>query len=288
MPLEAWLFALSAAFIFGLALNATQIGLRHLPAALGSVVSIPTACVMFWLSSPWTADFTGWRTDAVLLFALIGLFYPALITIITFEATRKLGPNITASLGNLASIVAVGLGVLWLGEVLALQQLAGIAVIILGATLLTTGRSVTGPSWPLWALALPLTASFLRGLGQPLFKIGFSWWHNPRVATLICYACSATVVITVGLWRTRGTDARFSPKGVAWFMLIGVGNGIATWCGIEAVSRGPVSMVAPVVASYPLFTLVIGMVMFRRVKVSLAQAAGVALTVGGVMMLLIG
>jgi drug/metabolite transporter (DMT)-like permease len=277
MQLEAWLFALSAAFIFGLALNATQIGLRHLPAALGSVVSIPTACVMFWLSSPWTADFSGWRTDAVAMFALIGMFYPALITIITFEATKKLGPNITASLG-----------VLWLGEVLAMRQLAGIAVIILGATMLTSGRSAAGANWPLWALALPLTASFLRGLGQPLFKIGFSWWHNPRVATLICYACSATVVITVGLWRTRGTDARFSPKGVAWFMLIGVGNGIATWCGIEAVSRGPVSMVAPVVASYPLFTLLIGMVMFRRARVSPAQAAGVALTVGGVMMLLIG
>ena len=139
----------------------------------------------------------------------------------------------------------------------------------------------------MWALALPLTASLLRGLGQPLFKIGFSWWPNPRVATLICYACSATVVITVGLWRARGTQMRFTPKGVAWFMVIGVANGIATWCGIEAVSRGPVSMVAPVVASYPLFTLAIGMVMLRRVKVTLIQAAGVALTVGGVMLLVV-
>lgn len=287
MPLEAWLFALTAAFIFGLALNATQIGLRHLPAALGSVVSIPTACAMFWLSAPWTADFSGWRTDAALLFALVGLFYPALITILTFEASRRLGANITASLGNLASVVAVALGVLWLGEVLAVSQLAGVAVIIGGATLLTVNRGAAGADWPLWALALPLTASLLRGVGQPLFKIGFSWWPNPRVATLICYACSATVVITVGLWRTRGTDARFSPKGVAWFMLIGIGNGIATWCGIEAVSRGPVSMVAPVVASYPLFTLAIGMVMLRRVKVTGLQAAGVVLTVGGVMMLLL-
>ncbi len=288
MPLEAWLFALTAAMLFGFALNITQIGLRHLPAALGSVISIPTACVMFWLSSPWTADFSGWRNDAALLFAGVGLFYPALITILTFEASRRLGANITASLGNLASVVAVSAGVLWLGEVLAARQFAGIVVVIAGATVLTANRNLGEATWPMWALALPLTASLLRGLGQPIFKIGFSWWPNPRVATLICYACSATVVIIVGLWRARGTQMRFTPKGVAWFMVIGVANGIATWCGIEAVSRGPVSMVAPVVASYPLFTLAIGMFMLRRVKVTLIQAAGVALTVGGVMLLVVG
>ena len=288
MPLEAWLFALTAALLFGVALNLTQIGLRHLPAALGSVISIPTAATMFWLSAPWTADFSGWRNDAALLFAAVGLFYPALITILTFEASRRLGANITASLGNLASVVAVAAGVVWLGEVLAVRQLAGIAVIVAGATLLTMQRNAGDVAWPMWALALPLTASLLRGLGQPLFKIGFSWWPNPRVATLLAYASSATVVIIVGLWRTRGTNARFTPRGVGWFMVVGILNGIATWCGIEAVSRGPVSLVAPVVAGYPLFTLAIGWIVLRRVKVSAMQAAGVALTVAGVVLLVVG
>ncbi len=288
MPLEAWIFALSAAFLFGLSLNLAQLGLRHMPVALGSMISIPTAGALFWLSAPWTADFSGWRNDAALLFLLVGLFYPAAVTILTFEATRYLGPNVTAALGNLAPVIAVIAGIVWLGETLGVLQFAGVAVLFVGVTLMTTNRNWGDAAWPMWALALPLTASLLRGLAQPLLKIGFGWWQNPRVATLLCYASSATVVIVVGLVRKRSSAAQFTQKGVAWFMLVGVGNGLATWCGIEAVARGPVSLVTPVVASYPLFTLAIGSVVLRRVKVSRDQAIGVALAATGVMVLVIG
>ncbi len=288
MPLEAWLFSIAAAALFGLSLNLAQIGLRHMPVALGSMISIPTAAVLFWASSPWTADFSGWRNDAALLFAATGLFYPAMVTILTFEATRFLGPNVTAAMGNLAPVVAVAAGVLWLGEALGIRQFAGIAVLVAGVTMMTTNRNWGDTTWPLWALALPLTASMLRGLGQPLLKVGFGWWHNPRVATLLCYASSATVVIIVGLLRKKASAASFTPKGVAWFMVVGFGNGLATWFGIEAVARGPVSLVAPVVASYPIFTLVIGSVLLRRVRVSRAQSLGVALAAVGVMILVLG
>ena len=288
MPLSAWAFALSAAFLFGLALNLAQYGLRHIPAALGSMISIPTAAVLFWLSSPFTADFTGWRNDAALLFAAVGLFYPAAVTILTFEATRRLGPNMTAALGNLAPLYAVTAGVLLLGETLGLRQSAGIAVLMIGVTVLTTNRNIAGLPWPLWALALPLVASLLRGMGQPLLKIGFQWWNNPRVATLLCYAMSATVVITVGLVRTRGTSARFTREGVSWFMVVGLCNGIATWAGIEAVALGPVSLVVPVVASYPLFTLAIGLALSRKAAMNWQQSSGVMLTVVGIVLLVAG
>lgn len=289
MPFSAWAFAFASALLFGLSLNLAQLGLRHLPAALGAVVSIPTAATLFWLSAPFTADFSGWRWDAVGVFALTGLFYPAAVTIITFEATKRLGPNVTSALGNLAPLYAVAAGLVVLGEAMGARQLAGVGIIVGGVTLITTNRSLGGGNtWPLWALALPLAASLFRGLGHPALKIGFGLWNNPRVATLICYLMSATVAITVGLLRTRGTAARFSPKGVAWFMLVGVGNGVATWAGIEAVARGPVSLVAPVVATAPLFTLAIGRVMLRSVAVSWQQALGIGFAVAGVVLLVAG
>ncbi|MGE0626915.1 MAG: EamA family transporter [Hyphomicrobiaceae bacterium] len=286
MPLSAWLFSFASAILFALGLNVSRLAMNHISSALGSMISIPTACVLFWLSSPFTADFSGWRNDAALLFALTGLFYPAAITIITFEATRILGPNVTSALANLTPLYAVFAGILFLGETLHVPQYAGIALLMLGVTVLTTKRDMGGGNWPLWAIVLPLSASLLRGLGQPLLKVGFTWWNNPRVATLLCYASSATVVIIVGLLRKRATAARFTPKGVAWFMFVGVLNGLATWAGIEAVARGPVSLVVPVVASYPLFTLLIGLAMTPGTRVGWAQAAGVILSVAGVIVVL--
>jgi drug/metabolite transporter (DMT)-like permease len=291
MPLSAWVFAFASAMLFALAINVSRIAIGRIAVALGSMISIPTACTVFWLSAPFTADFSGWRNDAALLFAMTGLFYPAAITIITFEATRILGPNVTSALGNLTPVYAVAAGLLVLGEALRAMQFAGIAVLILGVTVLTTRRDIgalAGQSWPLWALSLPLAASLIRGLGQPLLKIGFSWWDNPRVATLLCYASSATVVIVVGLLRKQASAARFTPKGVAWFMLVGLLNGLATWAGIEAVARGPVSLVVPVVATVPLFTLTIGLVMWPGARIGWAQAIGVVLTVAGVLAVIVG
>ncbi len=159
---------------------------------------------------------------------------------------------------------------------------------ILGVSVLTTRRDVGGGNWPLWAIILPFSASMFRALGQPLLKVGFEIWNNPRVATLLCYISSATVVIIVGLMRKQALGARFSRKGIAWFMFVGVLNGLATWAGIEAVARGPVSLVVPVVASQPLFTLLISYVMIPGLRLSLAQAAGVVLTVAGVIVVLTG
>ncbi len=287
MPLDAWLYAIASAFLFALALNLTRIAIAHMAVALGSMISIPTAASLFWLSAPLMANFSGWRNDAAMIFALTGLFYPAAITIITFEATRLLGPNITAAIGNLTPIYAVAAGILVLGEALRPWQLTGVALLILGVTVLTTRRDVGPGAWPMWALTLPLLASMLRGLGQPLLKVGFELWNNPKVATLLCYASSATVVITVGMLRKQRSAAHFTRAGVAWFMLIGLLNGLATWAGIEAVARGPVALVVPVVAAYPVLTLAIGLLMHPGARVGVAQIIGVVLSAVGVITVLV-
>ena len=83
------------------------------------------------------------RPPFALLSLLVGPFYPAAVTLLTFDATRLLGPNITAALGNLAPVVAVAAGIVWLGEALGARQLAGIAVLIAGVMAMTT---MTKPS----------------------------------------------------------------------------------------------------------------------------------------------
>ena len=286
MPLEAWAFAFASAAVFGLAHVLTQLGLRHTTPALGVVVSIPTAATLFWLSAPFTADLSGWRTDAALLFAAVGLVYPVAVTILTFEANRLMGPHVAGALGNLGPLIAVIAGLALLGEVLALRQLTGVAIVVGGVTCLSATRQWRDTSWPGSALALPLTASLIRGLGPAALKVGFMWWPNPRVATLACYLSSAIVAISVGLWRTRGTGTWFTRAGVAWFMLIGICNGFATWSWIESLARGPVALVAPVVATYPLFTMLFGRLLIGRLEANAMQAAGVGLTVVGIGLLL--
>jgi drug/metabolite transporter (DMT)-like permease len=53
-----------------------------------------------------------------------------------------------------------------------------------------------------------------------------------------------------------------------------------------ALSKGQVSMVSPIVATYPLFTLALSMLILRHDRVTPRLAAGAVLTVAGVAVLL--
>ena len=285
MPIEAWPFALGSASLFGLGLVITQFGLRDMTPALGATFSMPMAALVFWSSAPFLADFSGWDGDAVLLFAVVGIFFPGMITLLTFEANRLMGPYVSGAIGNLAPLFAVVAALVVLGEALDILQWLAVAAILGGVTTMSLRRQWDGGSWRRWVIALPLGAALCRGLGPPVLKIGLGWWPNPFVAVLICYAMSASVAIAVGLWRTRGTRRIVTRKGVLAFAGVGLCNGCAVMFWVQSLALGPVSLTSPVVACYPVFTMIFVAILLGRKKIDRSQGLGVLLTVVGVVLL---
>jgi drug/metabolite transporter (DMT)-like permease len=53
----------------------------------------------------------------------------------------------------------------------------------------------------------------------------------------------------------------------------------------SALARGPVLLVSPLVATYPLVTLAFAAVLLRSARVTMAHVIGVTTTVAGVMLL---
>ena len=75
--------ALCAAVFTALALVLTQFGLRTLTPLAGASVSVPTTAVMFAALSAVTVDVAIWHRRSALLFALVGLFFPIAVTLLT-------------------------------------------------------------------------------------------------------------------------------------------------------------------------------------------------------------
>jgi len=285
---QAWAFALAAAFFFGLALVLTQKGLARMSAALGAVVSVPTATALFWVVAPLRVDAAAWQSDAAAVFAGVGLLFPALVTILTFEANHRLGPNIAGAVGNLAPLFAVAFAILALGEAPTPAQAVGIFAIVAGVSAMSVRRRGATGAWPLWALALPLAAAAIRGGIQPAVKAGLAIWPDPFAAALIGYTVSCAVVLAMAAVRSRGWPRGFNPRGCAWFGCVGVCNGLAVLLMYEALARGPVTVVSPLVASYPLATLALSALMLRTARLEPRVVAGVGATVLGVAFLLGG
>jgi drug/metabolite transporter (DMT)-like permease len=72
------------------------------------------------------------------------------------------------------------------------------------------------------------------------------------------------------------------------FMLVGVCNAASVVLMYAALARGSVGLVAPLIASYPLFTLALGAVVLREERLGAPALAGVAVTVLGVGLVLAG
>jgi drug/metabolite transporter (DMT)-like permease len=280
--LHAAALAVLAAALFGAALVTTHSALKYLDAAAGARVSIPTATVLFWVLAPFH-DFSGWEAAAIGVFALVGLFFPAAVTLLTFESNRRYGPNVTGTIGSTAPLFAVLGAAIFLAEPLGHRALIATGLIVLGSVALARPRAAggrwQGVSW------LPWSAAILRALAQVLSKAGLALWASPFAAALVGYTVSSTAVWAGALGR-RGSTPAFNRNGVAWFALTGALNGAAVLSLYHALSLGPVTLVSPIAAIYPLFTLMLSAVVLREQRLSAPLIGGVGLTVAGVVVLL--
>jgi len=115
-------------------------------------------------------------------------------------------------------------------------------------------------------------------------KAGLLLWPNPFAASLIGYLVSSATVIAVN--RLPRVNRPSDTKGaIAWFVLTGILNGGAVLLMYVALSTVPVSMVAPVVATYPLVTVFLSAAVLRGESLSLRGFVGAVVTVAAIVYL---
>jgi drug/metabolite transporter (DMT)-like permease len=282
---QTFALATLAAALYATGLVTTYFGLRYLDTLTGARVSIPSAALLFWFAFPFM-DTSGWLTPAAAIFALVGCFYPAAVTLLTFAGSRRLGPTVAGTIGSTTPLFAVLGAALFLGEALGASELAATAAIVLGTMALSKPAASEMRGASRSVLWMPVSAALLRSLAQVLSKAGLALWPNPYVAALTGYTVSTLFVWGAGLLVAGGRAPAFNRRGVAWFAVTGALNGSAVLALYYALTTGPVQVVAPVVATYPLYTLLFSAIFLKRERLDARTVGGVVLTVAGVILLL--
>jgi drug/metabolite transporter (DMT)-like permease len=282
----AALLALAAALCFAIAQILIQYGLRTVPSWRSPLYSIGGSAVLAWLFALIFVDFWQFHFEAAAIFAGVGLIFPVLVSILSVRSNEKLGPAVAAAVGNVSPLFAVLGAVIFLGERPGPGQMAGLAMVIGGVALLALRGGSGGRQWPLWVLALPLSAALVRGAIQPAIKTALALWHEPMAAAAIGYTLSTVVILLlVGrrAWRTGPADRR----GVMWFTLVGVFNGAATFLLYAALGLGSITLVAPLVALFPLIAVGLSLILLRGERLPMMGLLGVVTCASGVIVLLL-
>jgi drug/metabolite transporter (DMT)-like permease len=294
--------ALASASCFAAALITVRIGLRRMPVRVGAAFSVPSAFALFVLLSPFSIDWSGFVPQAALAFAAIGLFFPAAVTILTFQATERFGAPITGAINGSSPLFALPAAALALGEAVPAHAVVATVGIVIGVAVLSLQRRAGAIA--LGQLWIPMLSAAVRGLSQVAIKAALLLWPSAFAATLIGYGVSSMVLLAIR--RGIGTGAvdqapatSLAPaatvtkppldrRSVAWFVATGLFNGTGVLLLYWSLAHGPVALVAPVVATIPLLAILFGRFLLPGERLTRQSLAGILITVASVIYLVRG
>jgi drug/metabolite transporter (DMT)-like permease len=236
------------------------------------------------IAAPFVLDLGGFDLRALAWFAAVGLFFPAIVTLLTFRSNELLGPTVTSAVSGTAPLFALLAAAWLLGEQVPVQAAVSATGVVAGVALLSWRRGGERARFAGRAMLWPLAGAAVRGLAQVGAKAGLSIWANPFAAGLIGYLVSSATVLAANRARATG-PRRLTRSGVAWFAVTGLLNGSAVLLLYAALSAAPVWRVAPIVAAYPLVTALLSALLLHDEKLSLQAAAGAGITVAAIMLL---
>ncbi|TMH83738.1 MAG: DMT family transporter [Betaproteobacteria bacterium] len=277
----AILFALLSSLCFGIGHVSARVGLRTLDARAGAAISVPSAALLFAAAAPFALDLSQFSAAAAILFAVVGLFFPAVVTLLNFRSNELLGPTLTSTVSGTTPLFALVAAALLLGEQIPARAAIAAVGVVLGIALLSWNPGAVRGRFAGWPLLVPLAGAAVRGLAQVGARAALLLWPNPFAASLIGYAVSSTAVI--GADRLAGAERRrLTARSAIWFGITGALNGGAVLLMYLALTLAPVALVAPIVAAYPVVTALVSAIALREETVSARALLGSAITVAAI------
>ena len=274
------LLALSAAILFGVSTVTAKRGLMVVDAQSGSLVVIGTVLAIYLATSPFWMQARDWFTAGFWIFVVNGFMHPFLSMYLALEATARIGPTVAATFSATAPLFAAATAVAFLGESINTWISLGTVFTVMGV--MTLSWSPRGISTLLRAALLFATgAAIVRGLNHTLGKWGLDNMPNVFMAGFVSFAVSFCCALLVYRLRTGTVIVRLPRAGLGYFLLTGTIISVAILCMYGGLVSGQVVVVSPIIAAYPLFTLLTAL-MFRQEKLSAKLTLGVFLVVGGV------
>ena len=256
--------SLISSFLFALGVQFQNIGLSDVSSKRGTAISITSSAIMYWFLAPIFLDSSNFFNPIIFVFVLVGIFRPSLSANLAVSGTRFLGPTLSTTLSSTTPLFGAFLGVVWLGETYSWQLGVGTLGVIGTIILLSTRKKNILVDWPIWALTLPIGAAFIRSLAHVLTKIGMVDMPDPYFAGLISFSVSAVITNLYLCISTEKQSTNWHLKGTYWFALAGVTMGIAIIFLNTALMHANLTLVIPIVAISPLFTMLLSIFIFKR------------------------
>lgn len=205
-----------------------------------------------------------------------------------YTALRFIGSNRATPIMSTDVLVAVTLGVAFMGEPLTLGLALGAALIVTGVVLISlergssageSGRGATRGAL-IRGIASALGAGICFGVSPVLVKIGLREGNSPFMATFVSYAAASIVVLAILAHPGQRKLVRGWEPRVIWPAILGgVFVALAQLSRYLALNYIAVSMVSPILSTTSLFVILFSFVINRKLELFTPKVIAGALSV---------
>ena len=257
-------------------------------------ISIFIGMIIFSLALAFSGDAGQLTTSpGYAIAALIGsgIIGPVMGRWLAFNSLRLIGANLTSPFRNTSTVVSVILGVTFMGESFTLGIALGVALIVIGAVLISTEGGGAGRlSKPITrrdmtnGIACALLAGTCYGIAPVLVKFAIREGNSPITAAFVMNATAMVFVFVVLLQHGERRKLRKVDIGAfAPILLGGILASVAQFCRNYALDYSPVSIVAPLFATATFFIIPLSFIINRRIELFTWKIiVGAILVVSGV------
>jgi drug/metabolite transporter (DMT)-like permease len=277
-------YALQTALCFSIAHIFVRRGLVHSNAVTGSVISLGTSALIFWLLLLATVPLADLLNPGIGYFIAGGVFAPAIGQTLGYIGMERLGVARSSPIVNTSPIFSSLLAVVFLGEVWVPQNIAGTCLVIAGVVVLSY-RNPTDGHWHFKDAIYPVLAALAFGISSNLRKAGLTEVPRPLLGAAVTLGTAFLVLLLIIQLRGGRQALAWNAEGAKWMIAGALVNTCALLSFFSALNIGQIVRIEPLVACNPLLSIVWTGIFLRGIERLTGRIiTGALITVAGTLL----
>ena len=277
----AQFLALICSVFYASALVSARAGMHYSTPTTVTLVSILMQNLLLWFAIFVTGGVHAVPLAGVLLFTLVGLFQLA-VRLLAYTGVEKIGASRSSALQSVSPLISAAIAITFLGEPTTLLIILGTLLVVIGIVLISWKPERQFPDFRTWHLLLPIGAAFLTGINHPIRRYVLTMANEPLFFSALMGTVSLGGFLIYFAVSPRSQRLVWNRQAIGPFLATGVCETTSILLIITAISMGRVVIVAPIAASYPVWSLILSAIFLRDVEsVNGKVIAGILSVVAG-------
>lgn len=261
----AQVLALITSIFYASALVSARTGMRYSTPTTVTLISILIQNLLLWSAIFVTGGVHTVPLIGILLFTVVGIFQLG-VRLLAYTGVQKIGASRSSALQSVSPLISAAIAVAILGEPTTPLIVLGTCLVVAGIVLISWKPERQLAAFRRWHLLLPIGAAFLTGINHPIRRYVLTMADEPLFFSALMGSVSLVGFLIYFAVSRRSQRLVWNRKAIGPFLATGVCETMSILMIITAISMGRVVIVAPIAASYPVWSLIQSAIFLRDVE----------------------